>query len=250
MPARAIALVRPLAGAGRASCSGIGAGVLALWIVVFLAGGFASSKLSAILSNTFSVPGTAVRAGAPRPRSRTSATARTASFTVVFALPKGARDAAPAAQAAAHRRRRPRRAGRAGREAGELQPRDDAGRDDGRLRRHQLDAQPRRRRRATPTRCVARARHAGRASSSVYVTGAAAIQHDLDPVFNRDLQARRARDRRADRAARPARRLRALVGGDDPAHLRRPARSRARSGSSTASRASGRRRPTRRTSCS
>ena len=32
--------------------------VVAFWAVVFLAGGFASSKLSAILSNTFSVPGT------------------------------------------------------------------------------------------------------------------------------------------------------------------------------------------------
>ena len=32
--------------------------VLAAWIVVFLAGGFASSKLSPLLSNTFNVPGT------------------------------------------------------------------------------------------------------------------------------------------------------------------------------------------------
>ena len=80
---------------GRASCSGIGAAVLAAWIVVFLIGGFASSKLSAILSNTFSVPGTA------------SETVRhdlevhygdrsDGSFTVVFELPKGAASAAPA----------------------------------------------------------------------------------------------------------------------------------------------------------
>ena len=33
--------------------------VIAFWACVFLAGGYASSKLSAILSNTFSVPGTA-----------------------------------------------------------------------------------------------------------------------------------------------------------------------------------------------
>ena len=32
--------------------------VLAAWIVVFLAGGFASTKLPAILSNSFAVPGT------------------------------------------------------------------------------------------------------------------------------------------------------------------------------------------------
>ena len=33
-------------------------GVLAFWVAVFLLGGFASSKLSALLSNTFAVPGT------------------------------------------------------------------------------------------------------------------------------------------------------------------------------------------------
>src|SRR5215831_645618 len=32
--------------------------ILALWILVFLAGGFASTKLSPLLSNTFNVPGT------------------------------------------------------------------------------------------------------------------------------------------------------------------------------------------------
>ena len=32
--------------------------LLGAWIVVFLAGGFASSRLSPLLSNTFNVPGT------------------------------------------------------------------------------------------------------------------------------------------------------------------------------------------------
>ena len=58
------------------------------------------------------------------------------------------------------------------------------------------------------------------------MTGAGAIQHDLDPVFNQRPEARRADDRAPDRAPRAARRVRALVGGDDPAHLRRAARSR------------------------
>ena len=63
--------------------------VLALWIVVLLLGGFASSKLSAILSNTFSVPGTA--AEQVRHALQTHFGDRSdGSFTVVFALEKDA----------------------------------------------------------------------------------------------------------------------------------------------------------------
>src|SRR5216683_6300510 len=66
--------------------------VLGFWIVVFLGGGFASTKLAPLLSNTFAVPGTdsdRVRAAleqhfGDRPDG---------SFTVVFAV-ANARDAA------------------------------------------------------------------------------------------------------------------------------------------------------------
>jgi len=71
--------------------------VVAFWAVVFVAGGFASSKLSAILSNTFSVPGTQseqVRTTLEQHFGDRS----DGSFTVVFALSPGAGTAVPAAK--------------------------------------------------------------------------------------------------------------------------------------------------------
>jgi uncharacterized membrane protein YdfJ with MMPL/SSD domain len=68
--------------------------ILAAWILVFLIGGFASSKLSAILSNTFSVPGTAseqVRHDLQVHYGDRS----DGSFTIVFELPKGPAAAVP-----------------------------------------------------------------------------------------------------------------------------------------------------------
>ena len=79
--------------AGRASCSGTAVAVLAVWVVVLLLGGFASSQLSPLLSNTFTVPGTDSEQRAARCSSSTSATARTASFTVVFEVAGRARPA-------------------------------------------------------------------------------------------------------------------------------------------------------------
>ena len=145
-------------------------------------------------------------------------------FTVVFRVadsadPRGAR-AAPA-------RRRPRgaRRCRAGR-ATALE----AGRAARPLRQRDLDAQPRARRRATPT--TSSGRSASRPGRQAYVTGAPAIQHDLDPIFNDDLQ-------KGESIALPIALLVLLLvfglslGGDDPVPVRGAARSSGRSGSST-----------------
>jgi uncharacterized membrane protein YdfJ with MMPL/SSD domain len=159
--------------------------VLAAWIVVFLIGGFASSKLSAILSNTFSVPGTA------------SETVRhdlevhygdrsDGSFTVVFELPKGAASDAPALRqelatvvgraAAAVPGGKPLNFNVATTPAGKTVVYGDIS---STLNLAQAKGY---------TDKVIAALGTPTGVEKVYVTGAAAIQHDLDPVFNRDLK--------------------------------------------------------------
>ena len=159
--------------------------VLAAWIVVFLIGGFASSKLSAILSNTFSVPGTA------------SETVRhdlevhygdrsDGSFTVVFELPKGAASDAPALRqelatavgraAAAVPGGKPLNFNVATTPAGKTVVYGDIS---STLNLAQAKGY---------TDKVIAALGTPTGVENVYVTGAAAIQHDLDPVFNRDLK--------------------------------------------------------------
>ena len=160
--------------------------VLAFWLAVVLVGGWASFRLSGLLSNTFTVPGT----DSERVRtcsSSTSATGRDGAFTVVFRVadsadPRGARRAP-----GRRRARRPRRAERPAR-AGSS----------GRLRTSvygdvDLDARPRGGE-GPHRRPPARARPAGRGVRG-YVTGAAAIQHDLDPIFNAATCARASRSR-------------------------------------------------------
>ena len=124
--------------------------VVAFWAVVFVAGGFASTRLSAILSNSFSVPGTA----SEQVRDDLQAALRRALGRVVHprlrarasgSPPAGLRRSLAAAVGRATLAR-PRRA------AERVQPREDAGRQHGRLRRRRLDARTSPRRRATPTR--------------------------------------------------------------------------------------------------
>jgi uncharacterized membrane protein YdfJ with MMPL/SSD domain len=157
--------------------------VIALWIAVFLAGGFASSKLSAILSNTFSVPGTAseqVRTDLQQHFGDRS----DGSFTIIFELPKGA--AAPGLQAALTAAVA--KAARAvpGGSVGSFNvAKTPAGKTlvygDVNSALHLAQAK------GYTDKVLAAVGHPA-GVAKVYVTGAAAIQHDLDPVFNRDLK--------------------------------------------------------------
>jgi len=157
--------------------------VLAAWIVVFLAGGYASSKLSAILSNTFSVPGTASEQ--VRHTLQVHFGDRSdGSFTVVFALSKGASPAELRASLTGAVKR-----------AVAVVPhgspgqfdvgRTPAGRavvyGDVQSALNLADAKG-----YTDQVIQALGHPAG--VDRVYVTGAAAIQHDLDPVFQNDLK--------------------------------------------------------------
>ena len=69
-------------------------------------------------------------------------------------------------------------------------------------------------------RCGARRPSATAAVERVYVTGAAAIQHDLDPVFNSDSATASSRSRCRSRC-RAVAVFRLLVGGDRPDRVRR-----------------------------
>ncbi len=159
--------------------------VLGAWIAALVLGGFASSKLSAILSNTFSVPGTQseqVREVLQQHFGDRSDGA----FTIVFALsPKAAADplATRAALTAAVKRAAavvpsgsPADFNVAHTPAGTTVVYGDV---DSTL--DLADAKG-----YTGEVRAALGRPPG--VSQVYVTGAAAIQHDLDPVFNRDLK--------------------------------------------------------------
>jgi uncharacterized membrane protein YdfJ with MMPL/SSD domain len=157
--------------------------VVAFWAIVFLAGGYASSKLDAILSNTFSVPGTA------------SETVRTdlqmhfgdrsdGSFTLVFELPKGA--AAPGLGAELTNAVRKAAAAVPGGTIGAFNvAKTPAGNTivygdvDSTLNLAQAKGY---------TDKVLAAAGSPSGVEHVYVTGAAAIEHDLDPVFNNDLK--------------------------------------------------------------
>ncbi len=159
--------------------------VLAAWIVALVLGGFASSKLSAILSNTFSVPGTQseqVREVLQQHFGDRSDGA----FTIVFALsPKAA--ASPAATQAGLTA--------AVRRAAAVVP---SGSPANFNIAHtaggttvvygDVDSTLDLAKAKGYTDQVRAALGHPRGVSRVYVTGAAAIQHDLDPVFNRDLR--------------------------------------------------------------
>jgi len=154
-----------------------------VWAVVFLAGGFASSKLSAILSNTFSVPGTA------------SETVRTdlqkhfgdrsdGSFTVVFQLPSGA--ATPGLRAELARAVGKAVAAVPGGTVGSFNvAKTPAGNP---IVYGDIDSTLNLAQAKGYTDAILAALGTPAGVEHVYVTGAAAIQHDLDPVFNRDLR--------------------------------------------------------------
>jgi RND superfamily putative drug exporter len=152
--------------------------VLASWLVVLLAGGYASGRLSDLLSNTFTVPGT----DSERARSileRSFGDRSDGSFTVVFRV-KDSSD--PALRARLQRRVQ---------EAANTVP---SGRSTG-LRPggpHVVYGD------VVSTLHLAEAKAyvdpllqaVGRpdGTTASYVTGAAAIQHDLDPIFSEDLK--------------------------------------------------------------
>jgi RND superfamily putative drug exporter len=152
--------------------------VLAAWIAVFLAGGFASSKLSPLLSNTFVVPGTdseRVRAALEEHFGDRS----DGSFTVVFEL-AGRRTQADldalqravdrAAQAVPNGK--PTTLNTAGTNVvfGDVVSTLDV-------------AQAKK-----YTEPLLKALGTPRGVANTYVTGAGPIQHDLDPIFSQDLK--------------------------------------------------------------
>jgi RND superfamily putative drug exporter len=151
--------------------------VVAVWLVVLLAGGYASGRLSALLSNTFTMPGT------DSERARTIlkdhyGDRSDGSFTVVFQVPSSADPAL--------RQRLQVAVARGARQVPTGKPRPLAPGGP-----HVLygdivstlsiaDAK-------AYTDDILRALPRGNGVTS-YVTGQAAIQHDLDPIFNEDLK--------------------------------------------------------------
>jgi uncharacterized membrane protein YdfJ with MMPL/SSD domain len=151
--------------------------VLVVWLLVLLAGGYSSSKLPALLSNTFTMPGT------DSERARTILEQRygdrsDGAFTVVFRVPD-ARE--PGLRVRLQRRLE---AAAHNVPSGEARPLV-VGSD------HVLYGD------IVSTLDLAKAKgytdeilralpHGGGVDS--FVTGQAAIQHDLDPIFNEDLQ--------------------------------------------------------------
>jgi putative drug exporter of the RND superfamily len=152
--------------------------VVAVWVVILLAGGFASSRLSALLSNTFAVPGT--DSEHVRQLLETHFGDRSdGAFTAVFRV-SDATDprlvarlqAALARAATVVPTAKPTSLTAAGRHVlfGDIVSR---------LNVAQAKAY---------TEPVLRALGRPAGAQRVYVTGAGPIQHDLDPIFQRDLR--------------------------------------------------------------
>jgi RND superfamily putative drug exporter len=151
--------------------------VVAAWLVVLLAGGFASGKLSALLSNTFTMPGT------DSERARTILKEHygdrsDGAFTVVFQVPSSADPAL--------RTRLQGAVARASKQVPTGKPRPLAPGGPHLLYGDIVstlsiaDAKG-------YTDDILRALPRGHGVTP-YVTGQAAIQHDLDPIFNEDLK--------------------------------------------------------------
>jgi RND superfamily putative drug exporter len=160
---------------------------LALWLVVLAAGAAASTRLSALLSNSFEVPGTASEQ--VRDVLQTQFHDRSdGAFTVVFELDRHLRGRGSAAREAQLLEASVKR-GAASVPGASPAPFHLASAPDGQpvvygdidstLSMAQAQGY-------TDSLLAALGRPAGVAA--VYVTGAAAIQHDLDPVFNSDLR--------------------------------------------------------------
>jgi RND superfamily putative drug exporter len=152
--------------------------VLAVWIAVFLAGGYASSKLSPLLSNTFNVPGT----DSDRVRNALDAhfgDRPDGSFTAVFRL-KGATTPAEVA----HLQRIVDRAASVV-PSGKPTELNTAGTNVvfGDIVSTLNVAQAKK-----YTDPLLRALGTPEGVAGTYVTGAGPIQHDLDPIFSSDLK--------------------------------------------------------------
>src|SRR5581483_737967 len=152
--------------------------VLLLWLAAFLLGGYASLRISSLLSNSFSVPGT------PSARTRDVLAQDfgqrpEGTFTLVFQA-RDAHDGALLARldAVAARAARTIRGGHATRVVPASPHVAYAFVDSS------LDLEHAKR--ATPTLRRAVGTPAG--VEAAYVTGGAAIQHDLDPIFSADLR--------------------------------------------------------------
>jgi RND superfamily putative drug exporter len=151
--------------------------VLAVWLVVLAGGGYSSLKLPALLSNTFTMPGT------DSERARTILADNygdrsDGSFTVVFRVPDSSdpqlrerlqRRLAQGAEAVPTGRPRPLVAGGERLLYGDIVSTLDLARA-----------------KAYTDDILRQLPHRGGVES--YVTGQAAIQHDLDPIFDEDLQ--------------------------------------------------------------
>jgi len=151
--------------------------VLVVWLLVLLAGGYSSSKLPALLSNTFTMPGT------DSERARTILEQRygersDGAFTVVFRVPDARepglrvrlqRRLEAAAQKVPSGEARPLVIGSGHVLYGDIVSTLELAKAKG-YTDEILQALP----------------HSGGVDS--FVTGQAAIQHDLDPIFNEDLQ--------------------------------------------------------------
>ena len=163
--------------------------VLAIWLVILLAAGWASSGLSDLLTNRFTLPGSDT-AKAEAILEDHFGQKSTGSFTVVVRAEGRARRDPPAG--ARRRRPAPRRAADEPRRLGRAGERRRGRRDD------RLGPCARRTPRATRTRCGPRSERSP--GADVYLTGQAATEHDLDPVFERGSAARRVLHRPSDRA--------------------------------------------------
>ncbi len=152
--------------------------VLAFWLAVLIAGGYASGRLGDLLSNTFTVPGT----DSERARSILEEhfnDRSDGSFTVVFEVPDSSNRAL-----AARLQRRVDSAARAvpsGRGTALRPGGPHVVYGDVVSTLHLADAKG-----YTDELVRALGRPAG--TRGTYVTGAAAIQHDLDPIFDQDLR--------------------------------------------------------------
>jgi RND superfamily putative drug exporter len=149
--------------------------VLGAWLIVFLVAGFASSRLADLLTNRFTLPGTDSERAEEILQDQFGQRS-TGSFTVVVKSDGNARALVPRVRAAAQRAADELPTGRlvavtpltgdvvSAQIVSELEPADSKG--------HTDDM---------------RAAVGSIPGAKVYVTGQAAIEHDLDPVFGRDL---------------------------------------------------------------
>ncbi len=150
--------------------------VLGAWLVVFVVSGWAASGLASLLTNRFTLPGTDTHRAELILESHFGQRS-TGSFTLVAKTSGPAAKAVPAVRAAAERASKQLPTSRVVSAApvaehvvsaqivSDLEPADSKGHTD------------------------AMRRAAGRVpGATLYLTGQAAIEHDLDPVFNRDLK--------------------------------------------------------------